>query len=283
MESGPKWNSLPTEICEKIFESLDVASLKNVSLVCSQWSYGSEILISKRTVLECHKVDEFVDFTRIRSRNLLMDCDGNHMNLKQFIKILRSSNVSSVIIQNYPFYEDGIRQVHILMNILRKKLHVKQIHWTATKRSPEVIKVLKNIDFNQDSFSMVQNLALSHPGDVFNPYLQFFTNIKALKIQHSKAQKDYEAIIHLIKLNQKTLESIELENCVSFSFKVIISIMNLEGLRKFSLKHCSGAYIIVSKLLDKYGNSNILEYFDIENYQYEGINHYGSVHHHIIK
>lgn len=283
MESVPMWNSLPTEICEQIFNGLDVQTLKNVSLVCKQWSNGSEILISKRTVLHCHKLDGSIDFTRIRSRNLLINLDGFENRLKYFAEILRCSNVSSVIMGNYPFSDDGIRHLHILMNILSKKPFIKGIHCTASKKHQEFVNPHKSISFPNETFSSVESLALSHPGLVFNRYLSLFTNVKVLRIYQSKSQKDYEAIISLIKLNQKTLVDIELECCVNLSFKVIISIMNLEKLRKLSLKHCSGAYIIVSKLLDKYSNSNLLEYFDIENYQYEGLNHYGSVHHHIIK
>lgn len=280
MESGPKWNSLPIEVCEEIFKNLDVESLKNVSLVCKQWCDGSEIVISKRTVLQCHNIIDSINLGHIRSRNLLMNCNGFDDNIESFLNILDNSNVTSVIIQNYPFHGDGIQKLPSLMNILRKKYNLKDLQCTASKRSPEP----SNLSTNSGStFPAVERLVLSHPGEIFNAYFPCFTNLKVLNIQQSRTQKDYDAFIHLIKNNHKTLTEIVIENCVNLSFKVIISIMNLEGLKRFSLKHCSGAYINVSKLLDKYGNSDLLEYFDIENYQYEGLNHYGSVHHHIIK
>lgn len=241
------------------------------------------MLLTKQTALHCHKMDGLMDFMRIRSRNLFMDFDRCSYNLRYFLNILRLSEVRSVVIRNYPFHEDGIFQLHSSMKILGKKVYLKKLHCTASKSAPEVINFKKGIEISSESFSNVESLAVSHLGEVFSPYLQLFTKIKALRIRDSKTQRDYEAIIHLIKLNQRTLVDIELETCANLSFKVIISIMNLEVIRKLSLKHCNGAYMIVSKLLDKYGNSNLLEYFDIENYQYEGFNHYGSVHHHIIK
>lgn len=283
METTSKWNILPTELCEKIFENVSLETLKNVSLVCKQWSNGSENLISKRMVLHCHKADNSMKFQRIRSKNLYLDCDGHNHNLKMFLKILSLSNVRSLKIVNFPFYDKSAVQVHKIMDVLKRKNYLNTLQFTSSKRSPEPICIPKTNDFSVESFATISNVALSHPGEMFNSYLPYFTNIKVLKISQSKTQKDYETLIHLIKLNQKSLTEIELENCVDLSFKVIISIMNLENLQKFSLKHCSGAYIIVSKLLNKYGNSNLLNYFDIENYQYEGLNHYGSVHHHIIK